>query len=260
MTGPAPSRLLVATTNRGKLAEIRDILGGTPTTLATLDDHPGIAEPEETGTTFAANARLKARYYAGATGELTVAEDSGLEIDVLDGEPGVRSARFNGESYADKFAAIRRMLAERGADGSTARFVCALALARPSSPLAPLGAQPILQESAPFHAADSCPRPSSPDGSAGRPTNPPGARAVPRAELLVRPGAVLWEAAGVVEGRVQLPPRGEGGFGYDPIFHYPPYGRTLAEVTPEEKAAVSHRGRAFRQLRRHLTAGEAARW
>ena len=206
MTGPAPSRLLVATTNRGKLAEIRDILGGTPTTLATLDEHPGIGEPEETGATFAANARLKALYYAEATGELTVAEDSGLEIDALDGEPGVRSARFNGESYADKFAAIRRMLAERGADGSAARFVCALALARPSSP------------------------------------------------------DVLWEAAGVVEGRLQMPPRGEGGFGYDPIFHYPPYGRTLAEVTPEEKAAVSHRGRAFRQLRRRLTAGGAARW
>ena len=219
MTGPAPSRLLVATTNRGKLAEIRDILGGMPTTLATLDDHPGIGEPEETGATFAANARLKALYYAEATGELTVAEDSGLEIDALDGEPGVRSARFNGESYAEKFAAIRRMLAERGADDSAARFVCALAVARPSSP----------------------------DGSAGRPTNPPE-------------GAVLWEAAGVVEGRVQLPPRGDGGFGYDPIFHYPPYGRTLAEVSPEEKAAVSHRGRAFRQLRRHLTGGEAARW
>ena len=232
MTGPAPPRLLVATTNRGKLAEIRDILGGMPTTLATLDDHPGIAEPEETGTTFGANARLKARYYAGATGELTVAEDSGLEIDALDGEPGVRSARFNGEAYADKFAAIRRMLAERGADGSTARFVCALALARPSSP----------------------------DGSAGRPTNPAGVRTVPRRELPAHPGVVLWEAAGIVEGRVQLPPRGEGGFGYDPIFHYPPYGRTLAEVTPAEKAAVSHRGRAFRQLRRHLTAGEAARW
>ena len=222
MTGPAPSRLLVATTNRGKLAEIRDILGGTPITLATLDDHPGIGEPEETGATFAANARLKALYYAEATGELTVAEDSGLEIDALDGEPGVRSARFNGESYAEKFAAIRRMLAEQGADGSTARFVCALAVARPPSP----------------------------DGSTGRPTNPSGARAA----------AVLWEAAGVVEGRVQLPPRGEGGFGYDPIFHYPPYGRTLAEVTPEEKAAVSHRGQAFRLLHRHLLAGEAARW
>ena len=205
MTGVRPSRLLVATTNPGKLAEIRDVLGGMPLTLAALDEHAGLSEPEETGTTFAANARLKARYYAGATGELTVAEDSGLEIDALNGEPGVRSARFNGESYADKFAAIRRMLAERGTDTSTARFVCALALARARG--------------------------------------------------------ILWEAAGIVEGRLQLPPRGSGGFGYDPIFHYPPYGRTLAEVTPEEKAAVSHRGQAFRQLRRYLTTSpEAARW
>lgn len=202
MSAAGPPRLLVATTNRGKLAEIRDILAGMPTTLASLDDHPRIAAPDETGATFAANARLKARHYAEATGELTVAEDSGLEIDALDGQPGLRSARFNGESYADKFAAIRRMLARRGADASTARFVCALAL------------------------ADA-------DG-------------------------VLWETAGLVEGRVQFPPRGDGGFGYDPIFHYPPYGRTLAEVAPEEKAAVSHRGRAFRQLRRHLTTARAA--
>ena len=250
MTGPAPPRLLVATTNRGKLAEIREILGGMPTTLATLDDHPGIGEPEEIGATFAANARLKALYYAEATGELTVAEDSGLEIDALDGEPGVRSARFNGESYADKFAAIRRMLAERGADGSAARFVCALAVARPSSPDGSAGRPTNPPGARTVPRRGPLPRPSSPDGSAGPPTNPPGARAA----------AVLWEAAGVVEGRVQLPPRGEGGFGYDPIFHYPPYGRTLAEVTPEEKAAVSHRGRAFRKLRRHLTAGEAARW
>ena len=197
-----PARLLVATTNRGKLAEIRGILDGLPMTLATLDDHPRIEAPEETGATFAANARLKARYYAAAAGDLTVAEDSGLEIDALDGAPGVRSARFNGESWADKFAAIQRMLARRGTDASAARFVCAVALANA--------------------------------------------------------GGVLWEAAGVVEGRVRLPPRGDRGFGYDPIFHYPPWGRTLAEATPEEKAAVSHRGRAFRQLRRHLTTAHAA--
>ena len=278
MTGPAPSRLLVATTNRGKLAEIRDILGGTPITIATLDDHPGIGEPEETGATFAANARLKALYYAEATGELTVAEDSGLEIDALDGEPGVRSARFNGESYADKFAAIRRMLAERGADGSAARFVCALAVARPPSPDGSAGRPTNPPGARTVPRRGPLPRPPSPDGSAGRPTNPPGVRTVPRRGPLTRPSspdgsagrptnpsgvgtaAVLWEAAGVVEGRLQMPPRGEGGFGYDPIFHYPPYGRTLAEVTPEEKAAVSHRGQAFRLLHRHLLAGEAARW
>lgn len=192
-----PSRLLVATTNLGKLAEIRAILGTLPLTLVTLADHPPVPEPEETGVTFAENARLKAGGYAGATGELTVAEDSGLEIDALDGEPGVRSARFNGESYPDKFATIERMLAERGTDSSTARFVCALALARPNG--------------------------------------------------------IVWETTGVIEGRLQLPPRGDTGFGYDPVFYYPAFGRTLAEVTAEEKAAVSHRGQAFRRLREYLT-------
>ena len=191
-----PTRLLVATTNRGKLDEIRGILGALPLTLVTLTDHPPVPEPEETGSTFAENARLKARYYAGASGELTVAEDSGLEIDALDGEPGVQSARFNGESYAEKFTTIQRMLAEHGTDSSAARFVCALTLTR----------------------ADE----------------------------------IVWETTGIVEGRLRLPPRGDAGFGYDPIFYYPAFGRTLAEVTADEKAAVSHRGQAFRGLRAYL--------
>jgi XTP/dITP diphosphohydrolase len=196
MDVPLPPRLLIATTNRGKLDEIRAILRALPVALVTLGDHPPVEEPEETGETFAENARLKARHYADATGELTVAEDSGLEIDGLDGEPGVRSARFNGESYAEKFATIERMLAERGTDSSPARFSCALALARP--------------------------------------------------------GETVWETTGVIEGLVRLPARGDTGFGYDPIFYYPPYNRTLAEVTADEKAAVSHRGQAFRALRAYL--------
>jgi XTP/dITP diphosphohydrolase len=196
MTAPDPKRLLVATTNAGKLREIRAILADLPLTITTLADYEVLPEPEETGKTFAANARIKALAYAGATGELTVAEDSGLEIDALDGEPGVRSARFNGESYADKFATIARMLEERGTESSTARFVCAL--------------------------------------------------------VLTQPDGVVWETTGVVEGRLQLPARGQGGFGYDPIFYYPEYGRTLADVTDAEKAAVSHRGQAFRRLRAYL--------
>ena len=196
MTAPAQKRLLVATTNAGKLREIRAILADLPLTITTLADYKALPEPEETGKTFAANARIKALSYAGATGELTVAEDSGLEIDALDGEPGVRSARFNGESYAEKFATIARMLEERGAESSTARFVCAL--------------------------------------------------------VLTQPDGVVWETTGVVEGRLQLPARGQGGFGYDPIFYYPEYGRTLADVTDAEKAAVSHRGQAFRRLRDYL--------
>jgi len=189
-------RLLIATTNPNKVREIRQLLDGLPMDLVTLAEWPQVTAPEETGLTFEENARAKALYYAAATGELTVAEDSGLAIDALDGAPGVESARFGGAetSYPDKFALIYQALGARQvvADpGSTARFVCAVALAK--------GAQ------------------------------------------------VLFETRGTVEGRVAPEPRGGGGFGYDPIFYYPPYGQTLAEAG-DRKAAVSHRGEAFRAL------------
>ena len=185
--------LLVATTNRHKADEIRALLAGLPVRLDTLADHPGAAAPEETGATFADNARLKALAYHRQTGRAAVADDSGLEIDALDGAPGVRSARFNGDSYPEKFAAIYAALRARGARTSTARFVCALALA---------------------------------DG-----------------------GRIVFETRGVVEGEIAPAPTGAAGFGYDPIFHYPPRGLTFGELPPADKAAVSHRGHAFRALR-----------
>ena len=186
-------RLLVATTNQNKVREIRQILDGLPVEVATLDEWPGLEAPEETGCTFEENARAKALYYAAATGELTVAEDSGLAIDALDGMPGVESARFGGAntSYPDKFALIYEALRAKGSLESSARFVCALVLAK-------------------------------------------GDR-------------VLFETRGIVEGRIAREPQGDGGFGYDPIFFYPPYGLTLAEAG-DLKAAVSHRGKAFRAL------------
>ena len=122
--------LLIATRNTHKLIEIQGLLVGLPLRIDTLSSHPGLVEPEETGTTFAENARLKAVYYSQHTGRRSVAEDSGLEIDALDGDPGVRSARFDGASYPEKFAAIYARLRERGEAGSTARFVCALAVAQ----------------------------------------------------------------------------------------------------------------------------------
>ena len=191
-------KLAVATTNRGKLREIAELLGGLPIELVTLAEWPDLAAPEETGRTFAENARLKALYYSAHTGELTVADDSGLEIDALDGAPGVESARFGGadSTYAAKFDLIYNMLRERGAAGSPARFVCALALARG--------------------------------------------------------GRIIFEARGVVEGLIAPKPKGTGGFGYDPIFYYPPFGGTLAEAG-DRKAEVSHRGHAFRALRGYLT-------
>jgi len=191
-------RLLVATTNPNKVKEIQRVLGGADVELITLEGWPDLAAPEETGRTFEDNARLKATYYARATGELTVAEDSGIAIDALGGVPGVESARYAGEhtSYPDKFARLYEALDRTGSRDSAARFVCALAVASPET--------------------------------------------------------ILFEARGVIEGRVAQVPAGAGGFGYDPFFFYPPYGRTLGQVTPEEKLAVSHRGQAFRKLRKFL--------
>jgi len=191
------NRLLLATTNGDKVREIRGLLADAPVELITLAGWPDVQAPEETGSTFEENARAKARYYAAATGELTVAEDSGLEIDALDGAPGVESARYGGvdSSYPEKFALIYDALRRRGAIDSPARFVCAVALARG--------------------------------------------------------GEILFETRGTVEGRIAAEPRGTGGFGYDPIFFYPPYGQTLAEAG-DRKAAVSHRGAAFRTLGAYL--------
>ena len=124
-------RLLVATTNPGKVREIRQILDGLDVELVTLADIPAVEAPEETGATFEENARLKALYYAAASGELTVAEDSGLAIDALDGAPGIESARFGGASstYLQKFAILLERLKDVPTADRTARFVCALALA-----------------------------------------------------------------------------------------------------------------------------------
>jgi XTP/dITP diphosphohydrolase len=187
-------RLLVATTNTGKLREIRSLLAGVPVELVTLRDLPPIEEPEETGRTFDENARRKALYYSTRSGLTTVAEDSGLVIDGLDGEPGVHSARFlrPDASYPERFAAIFQRLAGPPEKNRAARFVCALAVARD--------------------------------------------------------GAIVYEARGTVEGEIAREARGSGGFGYDPIFYYPPYGSTLADVNEEAKLAVAHRGQAFRAL------------
>lgn len=123
--------LLVATTNPGKLREIRSLLAGVPVELRTLRELDPVEEPEETGATFADNARVKALYYADRTGLTTVAEDSGLVVDGLDGEPGVRSARFlrPDASYPERFGEIFRRLAGPPAKDRAARFVCALAVA-----------------------------------------------------------------------------------------------------------------------------------
>lgn len=194
---PTQPALLIATTNGGKVREIREMLAGVPVTLVTLAEWPGIEVPEETGTTFAENARLKAEHYARVTGLPTVAEDSGLEIDPLGGAPGLESARFGGagRTYPEKFALIYERLETVPFPQRTARFVCALAF--------------------------------------------------------VEGGRIRFEARGTVEGLIAPEPRGTGGFGYDPIFYYPPFGCTLAEAGAR-KGEVSHRAAAFAKLRAFL--------
>lgn len=191
------SPLVIATTNQGKLREIEAILAGIPFALQTLKDYPETTEPTETGQTFGENARLKALYYAATTGELTVADDSGLEIDALDRAPGVHSARWHGSDYPVKFRKISQLLKERGLTTSPARFVCHLTLAR------------------------------------GR--------------------QVLYETEHTVEGRIAEAPAGHQGFGYDPIFFYPPLGVTLAQIPRDEKSRIGHRGKAFFALREFLS-------
>ena len=196
--------LVVASANRDKAAEIAAILDTVPG--LTLVPRPAdVPDVEETGSTLVENARLKARALCGATGTASVADDTGLEVDALDGAPGVYSARFAGEgaTYADNVA---KMLAELERVGATtparrrARFRSVAFVAYPD-------------------------------------------------------GTELW-VEGAVDGTVTPEPRGTGGFGYDPIFAPDGYdGRTFAEMTPEEKHAVSHRGRAFRALAERLGGG-----
>jgi XTP/dITP diphosphohydrolase len=193
--------LLVATTNPGKLREIAVALAGAPVRLLALGDLAPIPEPAETEPTFRGNALLKARFYAARAALLTVAEDSGLAIDALDGRPGVESARYPGATYPDKFANLYRELAPH-ARPWTARYVCAVVVVNPA-------------------AGDD---------------------------------DVIYTGEATVDGEIADRPRGTHGFGYDPIFFYPPYGRTLGEVSDAEKLVVSHRGKAFRDLHDWLTA------
>jgi XTP/dITP diphosphohydrolase len=193
-------RLLLATTNLNKVREIRPLLADLPIELLTLADVAAVPEPDENGASFWENARLKALAYATATGHIAVAEDSGLEVDALGGEPGIHSARFLGAaaSYPDRFAEIFRRL---GTEARDARFITALAVARGTE--------------------------------------------------------LLFETETSVEGQIANAPAGEHGFGYDPIFQYPPFGCTTAQLPDARKASISHRARAFRDLHRWLATKSA---
>ncbi len=186
-----------ATGNPGKLREFRLAAQQFGFEIQELPDIAQIPPCDETGRTFEDNAVLKARYYGVHAPGVLFTDDSGLEVDALDGAPGVISARYAGPGATDALNNTLLLGNMRGRENRCARFVCVIAL-----------------------------------------TN--------RGELLR-----TFRAA--VEGEILETPRGAGGFGYDPLFYYPPYHRSLAEVSLEEKMAVSHRGKALTALFRYLS-------
>jgi XTP/dITP diphosphohydrolase len=186
------TKLMIATNNPGKLGEYRRLLGELPLEITSLREEGIGLEPEETGSTFEENAVLKARAFAAQSGLLTLADDSGLEVDALFGAPGVHSARYGGTRRGqdrERCEMVLRQLEGVPQAQRTARFRCVVAVADPA-------------------------------------------------------GAGVATAEGAVEGMIAWEPRGEGGFGYDPIFFFPELGRTMAELPPELKNRISHRARA----------------
>ncbi len=189
-------QLFIASNNPGKLAEFERLLAGCGWELVTPAQFDLTLPDDEPGDTYEANAKIKALNGARASGLVTLADDSGLEIDALDGGPGARSARFLGEDagYEERFARILGEMAGLPAEKRWARFKCVIAVAEPG-----------LDE------------------------------------------VKLCE--GEVQGLIALEPRGELGFGYDPIFYLPEQARTMAELPPHAKDVISHRGRAAMRAR-----------
>jgi len=183
-----PNLLIIASSNYGKVVEFQSYLSAQGFQLIPK---PNEIDVEETGDSFLANAHLKASQVALATGEWAIADDSGLEVNALNGSPGIYSARY-GENDAER---IDRLLFELGNElDRQAQFVCAIAVA-------------------------------SPDGS------------------------ISADAVGICAGEILLAPRGEHGFGYDPVFYVPEYALTFAQMTPDLKAKISHRAKALELLR-----------
>ncbi len=188
--------VVLATTNKGKVREFAKLLDGVFENVLSLADIGSLPEVIEDGLTFHDNALKKAREIAQYTGKLTLADDSGLLIDALDGRPGVISARYSGKGATDQ-TNIDKVLEELGDNPNrNARFVCVLALVNPNGD-----------------------------------------------ELTVE---------GFCEGEILGELRGEGGFGYDPIFYLPDRGKTMAEIDPEIKNQISHRANALRKLKQEL--------
>jgi len=192
--------LLIATTNEGKIREIKEMLKDFDLKVMTLKDFPEIPPPEETGKTFFENALLKAKYYAEKTGLFALADDSGLEVEALNGAPGIYSSRFAGPDATDEKnnQKLLELLKDLPIEKRGARFVCVM--------------------------------------------------------VCYHPSGKYITAEGIWEGRIAFSPRGNFGFGYDPLFLVKEYNyeKTAAELPPEIKNKLSHRGKALTHLKEKL--------
>lgn len=233
-------QIVFATGNADKVREIREIIQDPEASVYSMKELGISSDPEETGTTFEENARIKARAVADilledparylqdlSTPIAVLSDDSGLVVDALGGAPGIYSARFLGRdtSYTEKMNYILSELKDKTGDERSARFVCACAavlLPAPESAASGAAAlEPAGHEGAALEAADH-------EGAA----------------LEAREIVVTETMEGQIADRIA----GEHGFGYDPVFYLPEYGKTSAELTDEEKNAISHRGKAFRAM------------
>lgn len=187
--------IVIASKNKGKIREIRQIYADLPVTVVELADQPDVVED---GGSFSANARKKAVEIARHTGKWALADDSGLEVDALRGAPGIYSARWSGAGDEANNDKLLRELRDVPAPARTARYRAVVVVATPE-------------------------------------------------------GRIVAEADGTCEGLIGFERKGSGGFGYDPLFVVPQLGRTMAELSPEAKHAISHRGQALRRLREPLT-------
>jgi len=185
--------LVIATRNKGKTAEIRDLLKDFPVDIKNLDDFGPIPPLEEDGKTFDENAYKKASFAAKILGLPALADDSGLLVEALDGAPGIHSARYAGENATDEQRYLKLLEEMRGKSNRKAAFECVISIAVPTGP------------------------------------------------------ALTYEAR--CQGLITESPAGSNGFGYDPIFFYPPLNKTFAELTRKEKSRVSHRGKALAELK-----------
>jgi len=193
-------KLLIATTNPGKVAEFRKLLAGLPIRVIGPEDlTQDVPDCIEQGSSFCENAGIKARHWFNHSGLASLADDSGLAVEALEGAPGIYSARFAGDGATDKNNLEHLLESLHGVDQSErgASFICCLALCRTNSSL------------------------------------------------------VIFQ--GRCDGVILDHPRGRGGFGYDPVFYYPPLGKTFAQLDPVKKNRVSHRGRALQSFREWLS-------